>query len=91
MADFVEAKFAYLARFEEFKWMSYLTTQYTIHENLIRVFFSNAFLEQAGELDEDTCHIVAINTNVIGVPIRVIQEDIAIAFDMPDSSRSDDH
>ena len=51
MADFVEAKFKYLMRFEKFKWMPYLTTQYPIHENHIQVFFSNATMKQAGEHD----------------------------------------
>ena len=66
MADFVEAKFKCLDRFEEFRWMSYLTTQYLVHENLLCVFFSNATLDNA---DEDPCRIVAINTFVMGVPI----------------------
>ena len=52
MVDFVEA------RFEEFGWMSYLTTQYLVDENLLCVFFSNATLENADEKDEDLCHIV---------------------------------
>ena len=51
--------------------MTYLTAQYSVHENLIRVFFSSASLEQAGEPDEDPCHIVAINTFVMGVSIWV--------------------
>ena len=71
--------------------MPYLTNQYPVHENLIRLFFSNATPEQAGEYDEDPCRIVAINTFVIGVPIRVTQEDVAIAFDMSDSDCNDEH
>ena len=71
--------------------MSYLSIQYLIHENLIRVFFFNAFLEKASEPDEDPCHLVAINTFVMGVPIRVTQGDVATAFDMPDDGRSDKH
>ena len=71
MANFVEAKFQYLDRFEEFGWMSYLTTQYPIHANFLCVFFSNDTLEDADEEDEDSCHIVAINTFVMGVPIRI--------------------
>ena len=61
MVDFIKAKFQYLATFERFGWMSYLTTQHPIHENLFRVLFSNATLENAGEEEEDLCHIVAIN------------------------------
>ena len=67
MANFVDAKFKYLERFEEFKWMTYLITQHPIHENLLRVFFSNATLESIDEEDEDPCQIVAINTFVMGV------------------------
>ena len=37
MTDFVKAKFKYLVRFKEFGWMSYLTTQYPVHENLLWV------------------------------------------------------
>ena len=65
MADFIEAKFQYLVTFEQFGWMPYLTTQYPVHENLLRVFFSNAILENASEEEEDTCRIVAINTFII--------------------------
>ena len=64
----------------EEKWMTYLTTQYPIHENLIQVFFFNTSLEQAGEPDEDSCRIMAINTYVMGVSIRVTQEDVATTF-----------
>ena len=71
MADFFQAKFVYLERFEEFKWMSYLINQYLLHENLIRIFFSNATQENVGEPDEDLCCIMAINTFAMGVPIRV--------------------
>ena len=91
MEDFVEAKFAYLARFEEFKCMSYLTTQFLVHENFIRVFFSNVSLKQVGEPDEDSCRIVAINTYVMVVSIWVTQEDVATAFDMQDNGYSDEH
>ena len=71
MEDFVEAKFKYLTTFEEFEWMSYLTIQPLIHENLVQVFFSNATLKRASEEDGNSCRIVAINTLVMGVPIRV--------------------
>ena len=71
MEDFVEAKFKYLAQFEKFGWKPYLTTQYLVHENLLWVFFSKATLKDADEHDEDLCHIVAINTFVMGVPIWV--------------------
>ena len=71
--------------------MSYLTTQYPVHENHIRVFFSNASLKQAGEHDEDPCRIVSINTYVMGVPIWVTQKNVATAFDMPDSSHNDEY
>ena len=67
--NFVKTEFKYLVRFEKFGWMSYLTIQYHVHENLLRVFFSNATLEDADEHDEDPCHIVAINTFVMGMPI----------------------
>ena len=65
MVDFVESKFKYLVHFEEFGWMSYLTTQYLLHENLLRVFFSNPTLEYTDEHDEDPYKIVAINTFVM--------------------------
>ena len=90
MTDFVEAKFKYLACFEEFKWMLYLTNQYLVHENLIRVLFSNATLEQTGQHDQDPCYIMAINAFVMGVPIRVIKGDVATAFDMTDSGHMRD-
>ena len=63
--------------------MSYLTTQYLVHENLLRAFFSNATLEQADEDDKDSCKVVAINTFLIGVPIKVTQGVVAQTFDMP--------
>ena len=91
MADFAKAKFAYLVRFEEFKWMSYLTIQHLVHENLIRVLVSNAILEQVGEPDKDPCRIVVINTFVTGVSVRVIHGYMATTFDMSDSCRSDEH
>ena len=91
MADFVEAKFKYLATFEEFGWMPYLTVQHSIHENLIHVFFSNATLEDAGEKNEDLCRIMAINTFVMGVPIWVTQGNVATTFDMSDEGLSDEH
>ena len=69
MANFVEAKFQYLVTFEQFGWMPFLTTQYPVHKNLLRVLFSNAILENMGEKEEDSCHIVAINTFVMGRPI----------------------
>ena len=71
MADFFAATFKYLATFERFGWMAYLTTQHPVHENLIWVFFSNATSKEVGEKDEDPCCIVAINTFVMGVPIQV--------------------
>ena len=77
--------------FEAFGWMSYLTTQHPIHENLFWVFFSNATLKEACEEDEDQCRIVAINTFMMGVPIRVTQKDVAAAFDMPDKGLSDEY
>ena len=66
MADFVDAKLKYLTHFEEFGWITYLTTQYLVHENLLSVFFSNATLEDIGKEAEDPCQIVAINTFVMG-------------------------
>ena len=74
MEDFVEAKFKYLARFEQFRWMSYLTTQYLVHENLLQVFFSNATIKSTNEQDEDLCRIVTINTFMMGVPIGSCKE-----------------
>ena len=71
MVDFEEAKFTYLTQFEDFRWMGYLTTQYLVHENLIRVFFSNAKLETIGENSEDSCWTMATNTYVMGKAIRV--------------------
>ena len=71
--------------------MPYLTTRYPLHENLLKVLFSNATLENMGEEEEDSCRIVAINTFVIGWPIRITQEDVATAFDMPDKGLSDEH
>ena len=80
MTDFVKAKFKYLATFEQFRWMPYLTTKHPIHENLIWVFISNATLEQVSELDEDPCRIVAINAFVMGRPIRITQGDVAASL-----------
>ena len=68
-----------------------LDYSYPVHENLIWVFFLNPFLEKESEPNEDPCHLVAINTFVMGVPIRVNQGDVATAFDMPDDGRSDKH
>ena len=91
MTDFTKAKFKYLTTFEKFGSMPYLTIQHPVHENLIWVFFSNATLEDAGEKVEDPCRIVAINTFVMGMPIRVYQGDVAIVFKMPEKSLDDDH
>ena len=71
--------------------MSYLTTQHPVHENLLRVFFSNTMLESTDEEDEDPCKVVAVNTIVIDVPIQVTQGMMAQTFDMPDSDCSDEH
>ena len=71
--------------------MSYLTTQYSMHENLLWVFFSNATLEDADQHDEDLCHIVAMNTFVMGVPIRVTQRVVAETVAMPGNSFGDEH
>ena len=84
MANFVEAKFQYLVTFERFGWMSYLTTQFPVHENLLKVLFSNAILENESEEEEDLCRMMEINTFVMGRPIWITQEDVAITFDMPD-------
>ena len=54
------------------------------HKNLLRVFFSNATLENVDEEDENLCRIVAINTFVMGVPIRVTQGVVVKTFNMPD-------
>ena len=62
-----------------------------VHENLIRVFFSNAILEEVGEKDEDPCCIVVINTFVMGVLIRVTQSDVVITFNIPNRGRSNEH
>ena len=91
MVDFVEAKFQYLATFEQFEWMPYLITQHLVHENLFMVFFYNATLENAGEEKEDSCRIVAINTFVMGRPIWITQEDVATTFDMPNKGLNDEH
>ena len=91
MADFVEAKFKYLATFEEFEWRLYLTVQHPIHKNLVWVFFSNAILENAGEGDDNPCRNVAINTFVMGVSIRVTQDNVATTFGMPNKGLSDKH
>ena len=64
MDDFVDTKFKDLTCFEEFE---YLTTRYPVHENLLRLFYNNATLEDVGEEDADLCRIMAINTFVIGV------------------------
>ena len=69
MVDFVEAKFKYLKCFENFGWMSYLTTQYHVHDNLLHVFFSNTTLDNVDEKDEDSCRMVTINNFIMGVPI----------------------
>ena len=34
---------------------------------------------------------MAINTFVMGKPIRITQKDVATAFDMPDEGLSDEH
>ena len=91
MANFIEAKFKYLARFKKFGWIWYPTTQYPVHENLLRVFFSNATLEDTDEHDEDPCRIVVINTSMMGMPILVIQEVVAKTFAMSDNDFSDEH
>ena len=91
MIDFKKAKFKYLTRFEKFGWMSYLTTKHPIHENLLKVFFADATLENTDEGDKDPCKVVVINTFVVGVPIRVIQGVVAQTFDIPDSGRSNEH
>ena len=91
MADFFEAKFKYLVTFEEFRWMPYLTVQYSVYENLIREFFSNATLEDASKKDEDSCRIGEIHTYVIGITIRVTQENVATAFSIPNEGLSDEH
>ena len=88
---FFEAKFKYLVTFEEFGWILHLTVKYTVHENLIRVFFSNATLEDAGEEDEDPYRIVVINTYVMCITIQVTQENVATLFDIPDKGLSDEH
>ena len=91
MVDFVEAKFKYLATFEEFGWMPYLIVQDLVHENLVQQFFSNATLENTDEEDEDLCRIVATNTFLMGVPIQVTQDSVATAFDMLDEGFSDEY
>ena len=47
------------------------------------MFFSNTTLEVAVEGSKDPCWIVAINTLVMGVPIRVTQNMVAETFNMP--------
>ena len=91
MADFIEAKFQYLATFELFEWIPYLTTQHPIHKNLFGVLFSNAILKNAGKKEEDSCRIVVINTFVMSMPIRITQKDVATVFDMLDEGLSDEH
>ena len=91
MADFEKAKFKYFARFDEFKWIPYLTTQYPIHENLIQILFSNFALASAAEGDKDLYRIVAINTFIMGMPIRITQRDVVETFGMLDSDYSDEH
>ena len=91
LVDFVEAKFKYLATFEEFGWITYLTAQYPVHENLLKVFFANATLKNVGEEDEDPCRIMEINTFVMGWHIRITQYDVAMAFDMPNKGLNDKH
>ena len=71
--NFVEAKFKYLLQLEKFGWMPCLTTQYPVHENLLRVFFSKATLKDIDEHNEDLCRIVVINTFLMGVLIQVTQ------------------
>ena len=71
--------------------MPYLTTQYPIHKNLLRVFFSNATLENADEHDEDPCCIVSINTFVIGVPIQLTRRVVAETFATLDNDLGDEH
>ena len=61
--------------------MPYLTIQHLVREKLIRVFFSNATLEEPREEDENPCCIMAINTFVMGVLIRVTQEEVSTTFD----------
>ena len=55
------------------------------------VFFSNATLENVDEHKEDPCHIVAINTFVMDVPIRVTQRVVAETFTMWDNGLDDEH
>ena len=71
--------------------MPYLTVQHLIHENLVRVFFSNVTLENTSEGDEDPCHIVMINTFLVGVSIWVTQESVAMAFGIPNEGLSNEH
>ena len=91
MVNFVEAKFKYLNRFQEFGWMCCLTTQHSVYENMLRAFFNNATLEDASEEAEDPCEILEINTSVTGVPIRVTQAMVATVFDMPDEDLDNEH
>ena len=89
MVDFVEDRFKYFERFEKFR--SYLTTQYLVHKNLLRVFFYNATLENVDEEDEDPCRIVVINTFMMGVPIRVTLGVVVETFNMPDKGLDFEH
>ena len=71
--------------------MSYLTIQYSMHENLLCMFFSNVVLEDIGEKTEDMCRIVAINSFVMGMPIRVTKNMVVETFDMPDRGLNSKH
>ena len=55
------------------------------------MFFYNATLDEVGKEDEDPCRIVAINTFVMGVPIRVTQSEVATTFNLLDRGHSDEH
>ena len=48
-------------------------------------------MESANEKDADLCRIVAINTFIMGVPIRVTQRVVVETFDMPDSDLTFKH
>ena len=62
-----------------------------MHEILLRVFFSNAMHEDAGEDDKEPCWIVAINNFVMGMPIQVTQAMVAKIFEMLDSGLDSEH
>ena len=80
---FHKCNFSFISTFDEFGWTKFLELNYLVHENLVKVFYSNAICVEVDDDDDNSHFVDKITTFVIGRILVVTQESIALVLRIP--------